>query len=742
LLYADIYTVRISRSFVVAVLLGLSSFGLKGQSVDKVIQGYRLQPGEELQLDGYVNEDIWLKIPAISDFLMQEPIEGGQPTERTEIRIAYDENNLYIGAILFDSDPDGIKGFQRRWDQSLATDDRFMWILDTYNDQRNAYFFEVNPEGLMGDGLLRTGQGIAFNKSWNGIWRAWVKKGDYGWSVEIKIPWRTLNFDPANDTWGINFQRTIRRKNEELLWAGHRRNQGLFRPQNAGQLEGIREASQGLGLEVIPYAIGTNRTAGNNETERTAEFVPNAGFDVQYSITPNLRAGLTYNTDFAETEVDDRQVNLTRFPLFFPERRAFFLEGASVFNFAPSSAPNPFFSRRIGLEEGQPIPVFGGGRLIGRIGNNDVGFIHMRTRESESGRSPEDFTVARFSRNIGSESSFGFIYTRRSSDDEPDFVDRHTLGADLELSTSKFLGNKNLQFQAFMVYHNEAMPELNDTEFWDRTVRGMRINFPNQPWDWHVSYREFGTDYDPAVGFAPRVGFRRLQPTITYNPLVESSGFIRELSWQYNFEYLMDMDFSPLTVNNTIRPIGIRLETGDQLTTELRHNYEFLDFNFDILRDGQFVIPIGDYVNYGYNVRFNSASWRRVTTNLTYSNIGFWTGRREDIVANITTRPFIGVNLTTQWQYNNVQLLEGSFDAQIYRFIGMIDLSPWVSLNLNVQYDNVTKLMGMNNRLVWIINPGNNIFLVYNHNWRHFGDDGLLSLQTETAFKINYTHRF
>lgn len=723
---------------IILLYFGFSSV-LFGQN-QKVITAYQIREGETLKLDGYVDDEVWKKAMVITDFLMQEPVEGGAPTEKTEIRIAYDADNLYISAILFDSDPDGIKGFQRKWDQSLATDDRFMWILDTYNDQRNAYFFEINPLGLMGDGLVKTGQGVSINKSWNGIWRTWVKKGPYGWSAEIRIPFRTLNFNPENETWGINFQRTIRRKNEELMWAGHQRNQGLFRPQNAGKLTGLFKPSQGVGLEVIPYAIGMRNVQSTSEGKKTS-FSGNAGFDMNYSITPNLRAGVTYNTDFAETEVDNRQVNLTRFPLFFPERRAFFLEGASVFSFAPSSGPNPFFSRRIGLEGGQPIPILGGARLIGRVGKQDVGVIHMRTRESESGAPAEDFSVARVSRNIFQESSVGLIYTRRSTDGDS-LVDRHTIGADMELSTSRFLGNKNLQFQAFAVYHNDALPELNESSFWDRSTRGFRINFPNQPWNAHVSYREFGESYNPAVGFAPRVGFKRLQPTITYSPLVSKSSVIRELSWQYFFEYLMDMDYSPLTVNHNITPFNMRLETGDRLQIELTHNYERLDFVFDILRNGEYVIPIGDYYNLGYNVNLSTASWRRVVANLTYSNMGFWTGRREDYSANFIVRPFIGVNLSANWIFNSVQLDGGNFDTQIYRVLSSVDLSPWLSINMNVQYDNVSKLMGMNNRLIWILNPGNNIFLVYNNNWRYFEQQGLISLESQTNFKINYTHRF
>jgi hypothetical protein len=310
------------------------------------------------------------------------------------------------------------------------------------------------------------------------------------------------------------------------------------------------------------------------------------------------------------------------------------------------------------------------------------------------------------------------------------------------MGTSKFMGNKNLQFQAFMVYHNEALPERNPTEFWDRTVRGGRINFPNQPWSAHVSYREFGTDYNPAVGFAPRVGFKRLQPTLTYSPLIQSSKVIRELTWQYQYEQLMDMQFSPLTVNHNVTLLGLRFETGDFFQFIYHHNYEYLDFEFDVLRDGRFVIPIGDYNNPGYEFGLNSASWRRVSGRLRYNQIGFWGGTRTDYSADVTVRPFAGLNLTGFWSYNKLDFKEGSAGTQIFRFLSSLDFSPLISLNLNVQYDNVSKLMGMNNRLVWILQPGNTLFLVYNHNWRHFDEEGLISFQSQTSFKFAFTHRF
>jgi len=703
------------------------------------ISAYRLQTDEMIVLDGWVNEDFWLGVQPADDFRQQEPFPGNTASERTEVRIAYDDQYLYIGAIFYDSEPDKITAFQKKRDAPLATDDRFVFILDTYNDQRSAYYFEINPLGLMGDGILRIGQGTSINRAWDGIWQAWVVKSDFGWSAEIRIPFMTLNFDPSDKTWGINFLRTIRRKNEETLWTGFQRNQGILRPQDAGRLVDLENINQGLGVEAIPYALlseSRRRTDPENPKERAVTY--NVGGEINYNITPNLKAGITVNTDFAETEVDDRQINLTRFPLFFPERRAFFLEGSNIFLFAPSSGPNPYFSRRIGLQEGRPIPIQYGGRLIGRIKETDVGFLQVRTG-AEGERPGEHFTVGRVLQNISNESTVGIIYTRRETDGDLAPV-RSTLGADLNLSTSKFLGNKNLQFETFYIGHTQT--HFGDTTSQsDRSVRGGRINFPNEPWNAHVSYREFGVNYDPAVGFAPRVGFRRLQPSLTYNPLWKRSKSIREVSWEYFFEYLMQMDWRPATVNHRIRLLGLRFETGDIIQFNINHNYEFLDFDFDILRDERFVIPVGEYRNMGYSISAQTAPFRRFGGSFNFAEVGFWTGSQTNVSADVFLRPAVGFNMTATWIHSQVRLAEGDFDTHLFRLITGYDFSPWVSVNFNVQYDNVTKFLGTNNRFTWVISPGNTFFVVYNHNWQNF-EDRLMSMETWTNVKFAYTFRF
>lgn len=708
----------------------------------KILRAYLLRENDQLFLDGRLNEAFWSSIDPAGDFLMQVPVEGGEPSEQTEIRIAYDRHHLYIAVLCADGQAAQIKAYQKKRDASLETDDHFQWILDTFLDGRNAYYFAINPLGAMRDGLLTIGQGTSLNLEWDGIWRAWTRVGPDGWSAEIRIPFRTLNFDPEKESWGINFKRTVRRKNEELVWSGHRRSQGLFRPQNAGVLSGLEDLSQGIGLEVVPYAAARRKSDREGiATETTYE--GDVGFDVNYNITSGLKASLTYNTDFAEAEVDSRRINLTRFPLLFPEKRDFFLEGSSIYSFAPTSGVRPYFSRRIGLRSGQAIPIVLGARLLGNVAKNDIAFQQVRTGQL-GGIEPEDFTVARVKRNVGKESRIGLLYTRRSTKNGRDLPepleDRHTIGADLELNTSSFLKDKNLQFQAFFVYHNPEGP-MDSSGFWDRTSRGVRVNFPNEPWSAHASYREFGVAFDPAVGFHPRVGFRRFQPSLAYNPLIQKSEWIRDVEFGLRFEHLMDMDWQLLTQEIRFELFDLTFESAEQIAVSVGREFEKLTRDFDILRDSSILIPRADYSTWIWRIQLASATYRIISGMINIETGGFWSGRQTQLAFDLTLRPLAGINLTGTYVHTEVSLAEGEFSTDLFRLNASVDLTPLVSFSSFIQWDNLSDQLGINTRFRWIVSPGNELFFVYDHNW----EDQLerfSTLSSTATMKATYTHRF
>ena len=727
------------------LMMGFTNSQLSAQDTasNKEIKAYRLSEDEQVDLDGYVEEPFWDDIEPASGFLMQEPEEGAPTTERTEVRIAYNREYLYIGAILYDREPSKIKASQKRRDVRIVSDERFAWIFDTFNDQRNAYFMEVNPNGLKTDGLISAGQGFNVNLNWDGIWNAKTAIGDFGWSVEIRIPFRTFNFSPTSDTWGANFMRVIRRKNETALWTGFKRSEGIFSTQDAGKLTGLSGMSQGLGLEVVPYGIvEQSKTGGPDNFENSIS--PDAGLDVNYSVTPSLKASITVNTDFAEAEVDQRRINLTRFPLFFPEQRDFFLEGSNIYEFAPSSGVYPFFSRRIGLRDGQQVPITYGARVLGNAGAYNLALLHVRTGE-QGEINPENFTVARVKRNIGSESTVGFIYTRRATQNSdelsPALQDRHTFGADLELSTSTFLNDKNLQFQAFFIFHNSPFATNNNTDLWDRSTRGIRLNFPNQPWSGHVSYREFGNAYDPAVGFAPRNSFRRLQPSIGYTPQFTNSDLIQQIGWGIRFEHLTDLDFKLLTQNLGFELFSLTFATGDEVSFDINRNFERLEQPFDIKRDGSIILPVDEYTTWSANARLQTASYRNLSVESSLEFGEYWSGNRFQYGMKVTLRPLPGLDFSPEYIRTDIQLEEGAFTTDLFRFEGNVDFTTSLFLSSSLQYDNLSDLLGLNTRLRWIITPGSDLYLVYNHNWLQ-QDNRFNTLQRTATGKISYTHRF
>ena len=740
------------------------------------IVAMQLAGDEGIDLDGRVEEPAWQRAAPISDFTQQEPVEGGPPSQETEVRVAYDRNNLYIAAILYD-DPERILARQRARDAFLFTDDRFAWVLDTFRDGRTGYYFETNAAGVLSDGLVSGGGGGGgggggfggFNRSWDGIWEVRTARRPDGWSAEIRIPFRTLNFNPEDGSWGINFQRSIRRNNEEVLWRGYRRNEGLNRLVFAGELAGLEGLSQGIGLEAVVSGIGSWRNTPGNADPTT--FPRDVSLDLNYSVTPSLRASFSVNTDFAEVESDQRRVNLTRFPLRFPERRDFFLEGSSVFSFAPRSGPQPFFSRRIGIESGQQVPIDYGMRLTGQFAGVDLGFYQMGTGDHtylDEGQvidpaaprpedfvsfEPESFTVARARVPILEQSSIGAIYTQRRTGAEADGFapeDRHTLGADLDYRTRNFLGRNNFEAEAFVVWNSNPDPAVSRS-FQDLSAWGARINFPNDIWSGHVSYREFGDDYNPAVGFVTRNDFRRVEPRIGWSPR-PAIDWLRQLEFSVQLRNLWEMGTGILEEQELqLNALQVDFESGDNLSFQAVRTLEYLDGSFEV-RDG-FEIAPGEYVTWDYRFRGRTTSRRAVSVRGGVNYGGFWDGERARADVNANFRPNPGINFETGFERNAVALPEGTFVTNLYRLEGNWDPTPWIGFTNQFQYDDVSRVLGLFMRFRWILQPGNDLYLVYTHNWRNL-DSGLLDRPTDPEFmhletlsrgaaiKLNYTHRF
>ena len=698
----------------------------------------RLQQGESIELDGILDEAVWDRAVPATDFVQQDPDFGGAPTERTEVRIVFSGESLYMGVMAYDSDPSGLRGNTMKRDEFLGADDRFMWVMDTFLDQQTGYFFEMNPSGLMADALLVAGRGQ--QRAWDGIWDAYVRRHDHGWTIELEIPFRTLNFDPTAPAWGINFQRTIRRKNEENLWTGHERNQGLFRLSNAGLLVGISDVTQGHGLDVKPYATISSTEAPGAAPPVGRETEQDIGVDLFYNVTPNLRANLTVNTDFAQTEVDQRLVNLTRFPLRFPEKRDFFLDGAPFFDFA-AEAVEPFFSRRIGLGGGGvPQPIDVGAKLTGQVGSQDVGFLHVRTADQrdDAGLGPigEDFTVLRVKQRVLTQSYVGSFFSRRHTRDVSGVDDLYTAGADFRLVTSAFRGSDNLEMAGYFLWNTPV------GGMGDNVSYGVNVDYPNDLWFGGAGFTEVQPNHAPAIGFTPRRGFRQYRSNVGFGPRPQNHPLIRRLVFEAQMDLRTNMSNEVVTRIFDLTPLRIQTQSSDNIGFTITPTYERLENDFMI--SSGVLLPAGmDYSFVRYGVNASSASQRVVSvgTNVRFGR--FFSGDRQEVGVNLGIRPFVGAVARLSSEWNRVDLPEGRFQTRLHRLTIDTQLNPWIFVVNNVQYDSVSRSLGWQARFRWTVTPGNDFFVIYTQNW--IDDpvgDRLFTQDRRGAAKFVYTYRW
>ena len=695
----------------------------------------RLNADESLELDGRLDEPFWSRAVPAGDFRQVDPDNGRPATELTEVRIAFDADSLFMGVMAFDSDPDGIIATQKRRDETLPADDKFRWTIDTFLDARGGYFFEMNPLGAMSDALLGiNGQ----NRQWDGIWNARSGRTENGWTLEIQIPFRTLNFNPNSDTWGINFDRTVQRKNETSIWTGWPRNQGLQRMNNAGHVTGIRNVTQGRGLDIKPYGLFTSQASpgrGNGSFDSDGTM----GLDLFYNPTPLLRTNLTINTDFAQTEVDQRQVNLTRYSLFFPEKRDFFLDGSVFFDFgSPINADlrvNPFFSRRVGLSSaGTPQKIDFGTKITGQMGGQDVGLLHVRTGD-EDALPGEDFTVARVKRRVLRQSYVGAIYTRRDPRVSGDGTS-HTIGLDTRINTSSFLGSQNLETNAWLLHATRPGISSDNSSF------GGSVNYPNDRWNARVDASEVQENFDPGVGFVTRRGYRRYTPSVAFSPRPNNHPYIRQFTFGGLMDVQTDLRNDLLTRNFDFTVVQMNLHSGDNVTVATSRRYERLDAPFTLSRG--ITLPVGAAFDFTrYRINGQTANRRVLAFNGRFESGDFYSGTRTERVANLTLRARQGLIVYMTGEWNNVTLPQGNFKTRLYRVVGETQFTPFIAVVNNVQYDTQSAVLGWQSRLRWIITPGNDLYVVYTHNWL---DQPLLdrfaTLDKRVASKIFYTYRF
>jgi hypothetical protein len=684
---------------------------------------------QPINIDGQLDEPAWALAQSVSDFVQVEPLEGGAPTEHTEVRILFDAEKLYIGVYLYDSEPDRILTNDLQRDFESRESDAFGVIIDSFHNYRTSFSFFTNPGSAKNDRDAQ-GDGRYRNPSWDSIWYTASTIQEDGWSCEIAIPFSTLRFEEReNQAMGINFKRRIRRKNEDLYWSLVPSQYTSHRVSLAGDLLFDRAIQLGRNLQVKPFTT-MNFTQTRSGSEESKEFTPEVGLDVKYSVTPGLTLDTTLNTDFSQVEVDAEQINLTRFSLFFPEKRDFFLENADLFQFGDlpgergprrNQETQLFYSRRIGLSEsGLPLPLLGGARLSGRTGRFALGVFNIHQMEDEEEPS-NNFSVVRLRYDVLGNSDIGAIFIDRQGGDPGD--SNRSYGVDANLQPLQ-----HLTINSFLAKTITPNLEGNDFEAkissqWDDgflLVRGI--------------FADIGENFNPEVGLVPRSGVRTYQYNLALKPRPEGIGFIREFRPHSNTKYFTDRNNVTLTKDSHY---GFEIKFSDGGTFEASHNPQFerLIVPFEI-REGIIIQP-GDYSFNEFKLLYNSDRSQPLSGSFNLEKGGFFDGNRTNFALSGTLLVKPRFSASVNYTYNLVEVEAGSFRADLYSVRGHYSFNPRISADLFVQYNQDTGKILTNARFNWIHRPLSDMSVVFTEE-RIAGS----STDVSRAFIFKYTHLF
>lgn len=671
------------------------------------------------EIDGHLGDPAWQQAVPITDFTQSQPDEGAPATERTEVRVLYDAEYLYVSAMMWDGRPDLMVATVLRRDESHNDNDAFAVTLDTFHDHRNGFFFETNAHGALFDAQIigeggtsgpGGGVGSTFNADWDAVWYAAGQITDEGWSVEIAIPFWALRFDRSSmEAWGINFRRQIRRKTESVYWAPVPRQFNATRLSLSGMLVGMEEVARPRNLQVKPFALGDvgQIPSGPESTpfeSHTTEWGGDVGGDIKWSITPNWTLDGTVNTDFAQVEADNVQINLTRFPLFFPEKREFFLENAGLFQFGSGSGRRGprvigFHSRRIGVFEGYEVPILAGARLTGKVGGWNIGGLTMQTRKvDELSLATENHSVLRVRRDVGSRSSIGALFTNRQATGS-DY--NRTFGFD-----GRWAVDDQITVDGWVM--KTTTPGLDLGSEWAGAISA---NWASPEWQVTASAMDVGEGFNPELGFVNRTGLRSYNTNVFWTPYFPDSTWIRNLGPHVTFSYLTDRE-DRLLSRFVHLDYDMFLKRGDKLSIAHNRFFERLDTLFEIVPG--VVIPAGDYNFDEIQLEAQSDQSRVAWVRALYTWGTFWDGRRKNWDLSAGFRIGARFNASGAVNINQVTLPGGEFTATLVSTRLAYDFNTRVFLSGLLQYDNLTDRFLSNVRLRYNYEPLSDIFLVYN----------------------------
>ena len=686
-----------------AILFSGSGAGAQPAATTKALHAYRTS--SPIKVDGVLDEDAWHAAEAASDFVQQDPHVGEAVSEATDVRVLVDTEAIYFGIVCHDSDPHGIIARELRRDNPFADDDHVEILLDTFHDHRNAFHFAINPLGTQYDALI-TDEGHDINAEWNERWWSEARITPDGWSAEIKIPLTTLRSNRELDAFGVNFKRYIRRKAETAHWTGWSRDFPFLQVSQAGHLTGVDRLETGLKLRVKPYLLGGVRQARNPATD-TVDRLTDVGLETaRFSVTSGLTAEVTANTDFAQTEVDDAVVNLTRFPVFFPEKREFFLERAGIFEFGFSGRRGAvgaqernlqmFFSRRIGLTEDRvAVPVKGGAKLVGHAAGLDIGLLDVQT--SRLNDTPgSNYLVFRGKRNVLARSNVGVFASNRQATSS-DY--NRVIGAD-----ANFTIFKNTDVQGFLA--KSSTPGLDGNDYAGRA----KYNWFTDRREIFVEHLYVGPEFKHDVGFVRRTGVQRTDAAYIWQPR-PTIAHVRNFVFRNELVYTTDIQRT-LLGREQISQWTTRFLSDDATRINTTHTFDRVERAFEIAQG--VIVPAGDYGFRDTWAEYEGSGKRTLAGRIRYGGGDFYGGTRRYLQVAPAFRPLPFISTDVSYEYNDVTLPQGAFTTHVVNGRVNVNLSnKWLTTTL-AQYDSASSRRVLFFRLNYIFRPGDNLFFVFN----------------------------
>lgn len=687
---------------------------------------------DAIVLDGSLDEPAWREADAGTAFVQREPDTGKPASQRTEVRVVYTETTLYIGISNFDAEAGRIIDKEMQRDQPLWRDDAVDVVLDTFGDQRNAYLFETNANGARTDALI-SDEGRDFNLSWNAVWEVEARRTPDGWFAEMAIPFSTLRFDPSATAWGLNVLRYVRRRAEQAFWSPILLDADIKRVSQYGVLTGVRDAKQGWGVNLKPFAVpsgNSSRLTGGGGYDVDNKF--DYGLDAKWSPIRAVNVDLTIKTDFGETEADDLQTNLTRFSLFQPEKREFFLENAGIFEFGPgaagagalsvmsvgalsfgssgSSGSAPllklFHSRQIGIDAGGgKVPIDAGVRMTGRLGRWNLGVLDVQSASGDAvpGLDPfprTNFGAVRASRNLGRRSSVGMIYTDRSGGG----IDNRSYGVDLRLRP----------LQALAIDSYAAGTETSGATQGKDWSAGLITTWNGPVWHAQGGWVHVGESFDPQMGFLLRRGVDRYNTRLTAEPWLKKAGILN-LHFEVDGALYAAPDGRLETEEYRVDVLGLRTKGGHEAKALITQTHDEPAAPFSIAPGVS--IPVGVYDFNARGLSFLTHSSRPVSVEGQFLAGEFYDGDRTSGNLTLRVRPNRYIRSETTAELSDVSLAAGSFVSKVYRQRLAMAVTPKVLANIFVQYNDLSRLASTNIRFNWNYRPGSDLFVVYNQTW-------------------------